>query len=121
MREANITEVIYELRLKDYRVIIAHAERYAYVSLDDIRQFRKEGALIQVNAKHFLKQGSKEAQKLTMKLLKHDLIDIVASDMHQKENLMDLKKAYAFVIKKKNEETATRLFSTTPRRVLGIR
>jgi len=121
MREADIADVVYEMMIKGYRVIIAHVERYAYVSFEDIKRYRKEGALIQVNAKHLLKKGSKEAQKMALKLLKHDLIDIVASDMHHKENLTDFKEAYALVTKKKNKETAEKLFASTPRLVIGIR
>lgn len=116
----DIEEIIYELKLKSLNVIVAHSERYRYISLDAIKSLKKMGGIIQVNAKHFLKKGSRFSQKRALKLLKADLIDIVSSDIHTLDNVLDMKKAYQFVTKKTNKAYADKLFLENPKKVLGI-
>ncbi len=117
----DIEEIVYELRLKNLGLIIAHIERYRYVSIEDIHAIKKMGGIIQVNAKHLLNKGSKPSQKRALKLLKEDLIDIVASDIHNHDDAMDFVKAYQFVKKKKDQATADKLFDANPKKVLGIK
>lgn len=76
----NIEDVIYEFYVEGYQTIIAHAERYNYSNLKLIKKWKEKGALIQVNASSFY--GDKKRKKLAVKLLKHNLIDYIASDIH---------------------------------------
>lgn len=76
----NVEELIYELKIENYDVVIAHAERYDYSSYKLIKQWKELGAYIQVNASSFY--GDRKQKKLAIKLLKKKLIDYIASDVH---------------------------------------
>lgn len=75
----SVSDAVYELRLAGYIPIIAHIERYGYLTFDDYREIKAGGALIQVNASAVRRSDSKKKLKY---LLKHDLLDFVASDCH---------------------------------------
>ena len=79
MNKTNIIDSLYDIKLKGYKVIIAHIERYSYLSFHDIINIHKEGYLIQVNTKSFER---KEHKKLIKFLLKNDLIDFISTDCH---------------------------------------
>lgn len=120
MRKAQIDEIVYTLRVKGYETVVAHPERYRYMTLRDWRRVRREGGLLQVSASHLIKEGSKSSQKMACDLLKEDLIDLVASDIHSARYTHVMKKAYTHVKKRKDKKTADRLFIETPKKVLGI-
>ena len=113
MKQADIEEVCYELSLRDYTVIVAHPERYFYITMEAIRRLKKQGVLMQVSAPHLIKRGSKDAQKIARKMLKEGLIDFVASDAHRAKGMPGdvMKKAYQYVQKKAGTVQAERLFS----------
>jgi protein-tyrosine phosphatase len=74
-----IADIIYELKIAGYIPIVAHIERYFYLTKQDYFSIKENGGLIQVNAqsiehKHFFKN--------VKYLLKNDLVDFVASDCH---------------------------------------
>ncbi|QWC00113.1 hypothetical protein KHQ88_00675 [Mycoplasmatota bacterium] len=107
----NITEAIYNMVAKGYKPIIAHLERYCNISkIDDIRVLKKIGALIQVNAHTLLGQGSFCNKRHIKKLLKHDLVDFIASDTHRFHENRFIK-SYKFVEKKYSKEQADKLFN----------
>ena len=76
----NFEEMLYEFKVENYQVVIAHAERYNYSNFKLVREWKKLGALIQVNASSFY--AYKKIKKLAQKLLKANLIDYIASDVH---------------------------------------
>lgn len=110
MRKVDIEDIVYELKIKGYKVIIAHPERYFYTSYEDLVHLKKQGVFFQVSAPHLVKEGSKEAQKKALRLLKEDLIDFIGSDTHHTGNEDVMARAYKVVQKKKDEETAQKLF-----------
>lgn len=121
MRRADISEVIYSLKIKGYKTIVAHPERYEYLDFQDLIKIKKEGGIFQVSALHLVKKGSKNAQKIAQKLLKLDMIDVVASDMHHKGHIHTMKDAYLYVEKKKGIDYARRLFIDNPSKIIGIK
>ena len=70
-----------ELKNLGFKPIIAHIERYHYLTLEDIDDISSI-AKIQVNTKSFIK---KEYKKLIKYLLKNDLIDYIGTDCHDLE------------------------------------
>lgn len=120
MRHANIDEIVYTLSMKGYKTVIAHPERYRYMSLKDWKHIKKQGALMQVSANHLNKGGGKKSQKMALALLKEDMIDLIASDLHAIKHIHSMKKAYKFVAKKKGELMAEKLFVQNPKRILGL-
>lgn len=108
-KNPDVEEVLYNLKRLGYKVIIAHIERYSYLKIEDIEQLRSKNVLIQVNAATIIgKSGFRQKFKV-MRLIKNNLIDFIASDIHSKRNnYMD--KAYNIIKKKFGEETAHKLF-----------
>lgn len=114
--EEEIGEIIYELGLAGYRVIIAHAERYMYADYKYIEMLVREGALIQINATSIITKHP-FLRKFIMKLIKNNLVHFVSSDVHfGRENKM--LEAYQMVAKKFNKDIANKLFIENPRKVL---
>lgn len=106
-----VLEHSYNLIKKGYQVIIAHVERYDYLSLNDIVNLKNMGALIQVNASSLIKKGKSNHLKRAWEFIKNDLVDFVASDSH---NLTTRKPnmniAYKVLSKKIGEEKLNDLF-----------
>jgi len=109
--EHDIESVAFNLQAQGYQVIIAHVERYPYLDKSDYQKIRNTGALLQVNASAIL-GISKYANKKTVKyLIKHRLIDVVATDTHHiTRRPPNLKDAYKKLEKKYDKELLKQLF-----------
>lgn len=107
--EDDIAEAIHNIKSLGFIPIIAHVERYDYLSVSDISMLKRMGALIQVNAGSVIGEYGTKAKALIHKLLKEDLVDFVASDIHPfRKNYM--KDAYAYVLKKYGQAMSQKLF-----------
>lgn len=76
--------IIYELQGRGIRVIIAHPERYQPIqrNLDLAFEMKDMGCLLQLSA-NFVEGSFRSPRKKTAtELLKHDLVDYLASDAH---------------------------------------
>ena len=78
----DITDIIYNFSIKGYKVIVAHVERYEWISLDKVVNLKNEGALIQINSGSLVGQTTWKEKRFVKKLLKRNLVDIIASDVH---------------------------------------
>ncbi len=110
MEEADIEELVYTFRVKGKQVVVAHPERFSYMDVHDWEKVRKEGGILQLTAKHILKKGRRPFNKRARKLLKKGLCDLVASDLHNVEGANLMKEAYDYVLRKKGEEFAKKVF-----------
>lgn len=81
---SNIPEICYEIAIKGYIPIIAHAERYEilYNNLKLLGEILNEGAHLQINASSILNKENKKRNKFAHYLLKNEIISFVASDVH---------------------------------------
>lgn len=79
----DIVGILYDVIKDGYKPIIAHVERYDYLTNNDYLKIKELGVLIQVNSKSFEKKHY--AKKLKF-LLKNNLIDFIASDCHNDVN-----------------------------------
>ncbi len=105
----NISDGIYELIVSGYKPIVAHIERYSYLTKEEIIEIKRMGALIQVNAKSFEK---KDYKKVLHFLLKNNYVDFVASDCHDVVyRNVDFNFAKE-IVKKKYPNLYTKLFLT---------
>ncbi|MBE6133347.1 MAG: hypothetical protein E7178_01620 [Erysipelotrichaceae bacterium] len=75
-------EVIYNFSINGYKVIIAHVERYEWMTYDKVLSLRNEGALIQINSNSYLGLTTWKEKRFTRKLIKNGHVDYVASDTH---------------------------------------
>ena len=78
----DVLDVIYNFSINGYEVIIAHVERYEWMTLEKVKDLKKEGALIQINSNSYLGLTTWKEKRFTKKLLKLGLVDYVASDTH---------------------------------------
>lgn len=92
-----IEDICFDLMRLGYQVIVAHVERYQYLSMDDIRAIKNTGALIQTNTTSILNMDKSVKKKTVKNLIKHNLIDMIATDTHNLErrppNLLEAKEA----------------------------
>ena len=75
----DIADIVYDLSIAGYTPIVAHIERYTYLTKDDYFLIKESGGLIQVNSGSILFKGYLKILKF---LFKNDLVDFVASDCH---------------------------------------
>ena len=80
----NLDYVLYFLESISIKPIIAHPERYKCVQENPelVEEYINKGALIQCNYASILGLYGEHAKKTVIKLLKENLIDFVASDVH---------------------------------------
>ena len=78
----DLLEVIYNFSVNGYQVIVAHVERYEWMTYQKILSLKNEGALIQINSNSYLGLTTWKEKRFTRKLIKHNLVDYVASDTH---------------------------------------
>ena len=78
----DITDIIYNFSIKGYKVIVAHVERYEWITLDKVLNLKNEGAIIQVNSGSIVGETTGHEKRFVKKLFKRNLVDIVASDIH---------------------------------------
>lgn len=114
-----ISDIIHNIKTLNLIPVIAHVERYQYVELEDIIEFKGLGALIQVNSGSILDPYTKREKKLINSLLKHKLVDIVASDTHNSTNRKNtLKDAYDYLHKKVDDEYLNLMFYVNPKKII---
>ena len=78
----DILDIIYNFNVNGYEVIIAHVERYEWMDYNKVLALRNEGALILINSNSYLGLTTWKEKRFVKKLLKHNLVDFVASDTH---------------------------------------
>ena len=118
-----IKKMTQELMFHGYTPVIAHVERYGCLlkDIDKIAELSKMGAWIQVNADAILGNDGWRMKQFCKKLLKADLIDVVASDSHGiKKRACHMGKCREYVAKKYGEDTAQVLFEENPAMIINI-
>ena len=120
----NIEDVIYEIKIRGYIPIIAHAERYKQVQEDVniVLDCIKEGALIQVNASSILGKNEEKAEDTSKKLLDNNMVHFVATDAHSSNRRRPLiKDSYNYILKNYGKEVSEKLFIENPTAVIENR
>ena len=89
----NFEEAIEKLSDKGLYPIFAHPERYAYLHHDrnDYTRMKDLGLLFQLNILSLSSYYGKDVHKKALALLDTNLIDFVASDIHNQNHLKHLK------------------------------
>ena len=84
----NLEDIIYELKIKGLRPIIAHPERYTYFQKNykEVDRLREEGFVFQGNYASILGYYGKESKKLIKYMLKKHYIDYLGTDIHRIKN-----------------------------------
>ncbi|HET8736297.1 MAG TPA: CpsB/CapC family capsule biosynthesis tyrosine phosphatase, partial [Pricia sp.] len=99
----NFEEATAKTASKGYFPILAHPERYGFLHhrMRKYREYKEQGILFQMNLLSLGEYYGKEVPKVALELLEEGLIDFVASDVHNLEQLDALKQLR---LKKKTAE-----------------
>jgi protein-tyrosine phosphatase len=111
-------DYVYELVRAGMTPIITHPERNAsFIERPEkLNDYLKIGCLVQVTGGSILGAFGRIPQRAAISFLEQDLVDIVASDAHNIDRRRPLlRAAYDEVATNFGEDTAERLFVTTPR------
>jgi protein-tyrosine phosphatase len=110
-----------EMILSGYHPVIAHAERYSCIQKnpDRLRELRAMGAMIQINADSVLGAEGHGQKSLCKKILKEELGDIIASDVHDmRMRPCRMRQCYDYLEKKYGRDTAERYLVERPMRII---
>lgn len=116
-------EWLYELVIRGYRPILAHAERYFHhrINIDRVKQWIALGCFIQVNRTSFLGLHGSQLKRNSYDLLHAGLVHLMASDAHEcvGTRICKLQDAYLKLKRKFGEENAKQLCSDNPIRIIA--
>lgn len=88
----NFQELLFQIQLKNYRVVLAHPERYHYVDerMEFLKELKHKGVYLQVNALSFTGYYGKKEKRRAERMLDAGLIDFIGSDVHHAQHLKAL-------------------------------
>ncbi|NJB70276.1 tyrosine-protein phosphatase YwqE [Saonia flava] len=89
----NFDIAIQKIATARYFPIFAHPERYGYLHNDFEKylKYKEQGIMFQMNLLSLSEYYGKEVQKTAFKLLENNLIDFIATDVHNIRQLNSLK------------------------------
>jgi len=82
-------EILFNIQIAGYKPILAHPERYVYLHTNyaEFQKLKDVGCLFQLNLLSLSTYYGTQVQAIALKLLKDNLIDGVASDVHNNRHL----------------------------------
>ena len=90
----NLFDIIFKLQLEGYKVVLAHPERYAYHRIEDYKELKNRGVLLQINLLSLIGYYSPQVQKKTEKLIDENLVSFVGTDCHNMHHAELYEKCY---------------------------
>lgn len=118
----NINNIIYELKIQGIIPVIAHPERYTFVQEHPniVDEWVEEGALLQSNYGSIVGVYGESAKKAVKKLLKKNIIAILATDIHYPNNKIyqNIEKSRKKIKKIIGEEKYIELTITNPKKII---
>jgi protein-tyrosine phosphatase len=115
-------KMLFSILIEGASPILAHPERSLNNEKDfeRIEKLKASGILTQINAGSLSGGFGKKIQKSAERLLKEDLVDMVASDVHDltKRPITLLGEAFRIVKERFGEKKAEKLFKENPEKVL---
>ena len=93
----NFEDIVYEIQAKGYRPLLAHPERYRYIS-DPHKEFahmKELGILFQLDINSLGGYYGRQAEKHALVLSELGMIDFLGSDVHRLKQVGFLKKVFA--------------------------
>lgn len=80
----NIDNLLFNLKMKGFKPILAHPERYVYYhpKRERYRQLHDMGTLFQVNLLSLAGNYGKDVKQMAEYLIDNDMVDFIGTDMH---------------------------------------
>ena len=114
-------DILYDLTLKGYKVILAHPERYT-ITQDDfsiLERLVEMGVLLQCNTGSFIRQYGKHAEKLAVKLAKKRMIFALGSDIHRTRKRNEIELAIKKLRKYYSDDDLEQILDKNPRKIVN--
>lgn len=89
----NVIPVIEKMREMDYKPILAHPERYSYMSIEQMQNLKSWGCDLQLNTIALTGYYGKHVQKKAEQMVDADIVDFISSDMHHPRHAAAFEKA----------------------------
>lgn len=88
----NQESLFYDMRIKGFKPVIAHFERYLYFhgSVDQAQEWREKGLLIQMNVNSLFGHYGVDVKKQAEKLVDSGQVDLLGTDCHRIDHLNTL-------------------------------
>ena len=88
----NVEQVIFDLQIKGYKVILAHPERYNFYhkSYEKYHRFKEMGVLFQLNILAIMGYYGKNVKHTAEHLLENKCYDLIGTDLHHEKHLQIL-------------------------------
>lgn len=80
----NIDKLLFDLKMRGFKPILAHPERYGYYHTrrDRYRQLHEAGTLFQINLLSLAGNYGKDVKQMAEYLIDNDMVDFIGTDMH---------------------------------------
>lgn len=93
-RPHDLEEVIFDLGIKGYNIILAHPERYLFFhkQFTYFTRLKEMGIELQVNALSLTDHYGKNIRSIAEKLIEKEMIDFIGTDIHHVKHLDILKR-----------------------------
>ena len=78
----NAIHVIQKMKDAGYKPILAHPERYGYMSIDEMKTLRSWGCDLQLNTISLSGYYGKQTKKIAEEMIDNQMVDFISSDMH---------------------------------------
>lgn len=117
-----LKDLIFKLQENNYRLILAHPERYSTVQkdLNLLYELKDMGVLLQSNYGSILGIYGRTAKKTLKKMLKENLVDLFGSDVHRENTIYPkVPKAIQKISKYVSEERLEELISYNAEKILN--
>jgi protein-tyrosine phosphatase len=80
----------------NYKPILAHPERYRYMTIDEMANLRSWGCNMQMNTISLTGYYGKDVKKKAEAMIDADIVDFISSDMHHPKHADAFKNALSF-------------------------
>jgi protein-tyrosine phosphatase len=88
-----LKDFIFQATTQGYRLVLAHPERYEYMTMAKAEDFRNRGVLLQLNTLSIIGFYSRPIQKMAQQFIDKGWVDFLGSDCHNSLQADALKKA----------------------------
>jgi len=89
-----LNEFIFNSITQGYKPVLAHPERYQYMSMKKAEGLKDRGVLLQLNIPSLVGYYGKPVERMAVKLIDAGWIDMVGSDCHNMQQFNALEEAF---------------------------
>lgn len=89
-----LNDFLFKVTMQGYKPVLAHPERYQFMTVDKAEELHNRGVLLQINLLSLIGVYSKPVQSIAEQLISNRLVDFLGSDCHNIRHASLLKTAF---------------------------